>query len=362
MKGPDVIGPARPGLRCDRSVCRGHGRSRVRLCRQLLVRASSAQHLPVGIPLGQPVSATSWLRAVHLGGVARRIHPRTHIYRRAHFQDRLLHRAQRGPRVLSRRLSGPAGRASVADLPHTQDVAEDRARPTPLVRMFGHLPDNASRWFARILEFTTPGFHVVNYVGSCAGARVFRGSRLTARKQTGSRRRCIGASTANPRRHSSGACTSRSPGARSCPGTLFRYRHTLSSSGSARWCARAACCSSPIGPLGLTCTSPRPVWGRRGGGDDAPGSRWRVPPPRRAWHPRRPRPPRAPGVRLSEGERPRPPPHPAPDVTDLLYGDDSFDYVARLPGFRQLLLRRLGQLTCVVDVFSVCGAGHGRLR
>lgn len=50
----------------------------------------------------------------------------------------------------------------------------------PLVRMFGHLPDNASRWFARILEFTTPGFHVVNYVGSCAGARVFRGSRLTA--------------------------------------------------------------------------------------------------------------------------------------------------------------------------------------
>jgi hypothetical protein len=50
----------------------------------------------------------------------------------------------------------------------------------PLVRTFGHLPDAASRWFARALEATTPGFHVVNYLGSCAGARVFRGPRLVA--------------------------------------------------------------------------------------------------------------------------------------------------------------------------------------
>jgi DinB superfamily len=50
----------------------------------------------------------------------------------------------------------------------------------PLVRVFGHLPDAASRVFARVLNATTPGFHVVNYLGSCAGARVFHGSRLNA--------------------------------------------------------------------------------------------------------------------------------------------------------------------------------------
>jgi DinB superfamily len=50
----------------------------------------------------------------------------------------------------------------------------------PLVRAFGHLPDAASRWFARALQATTPGFHVFNYLGSCAGAHIFRGSRLAA--------------------------------------------------------------------------------------------------------------------------------------------------------------------------------------
>ena len=51
----------------------------------------------------------------------------------------------------------------------------------PLVRAFGHLPNGASRLFARLLNATTPGFHVVNYLGSCAGALVFRGSRLSAK-------------------------------------------------------------------------------------------------------------------------------------------------------------------------------------
>lgn len=50
----------------------------------------------------------------------------------------------------------------------------------PLVRAFGRLPEAASRLFARILNATTPGFHVVNYLGSCAGALVFRGRRLDA--------------------------------------------------------------------------------------------------------------------------------------------------------------------------------------
>ena len=50
----------------------------------------------------------------------------------------------------------------------------------PLAWAFRHLPDAASRLFARILNATTPGFHVVNYLGSCGGALVFRGARLDA--------------------------------------------------------------------------------------------------------------------------------------------------------------------------------------
>ena len=42
------------------------------------------------------------------------------------------------------------------------------------------LPDTASRLFARVLNATTPGFHVVNYLGSRAAARVFHGARLVA--------------------------------------------------------------------------------------------------------------------------------------------------------------------------------------
>jgi len=47
-----------------------------------------------------------------------------------------------------------------------------------LVRLFGRLPDTAGRWFARLLDAATRPFHVVNYLGSCAGALVFRGPRL----------------------------------------------------------------------------------------------------------------------------------------------------------------------------------------
>ena len=50
----------------------------------------------------------------------------------------------------------------------------------PLVRAFGHLPESASKVFARILNATTPAFHVVNYLGSCGGALVFHGPRLGA--------------------------------------------------------------------------------------------------------------------------------------------------------------------------------------
>lgn len=50
-----------------------------------------------------------------------------------------------------------------------------------LVRLFGRLPDGASRVFARVLNAGTRPFHVVNYLGACGGALVFRGARLTAR-------------------------------------------------------------------------------------------------------------------------------------------------------------------------------------
>jgi len=48
-----------------------------------------------------------------------------------------------------------------------------------LVRMFGRLPAGFSRRFAWLLNAGTRPFHVVNYLGSCGGALVFRGVRLT---------------------------------------------------------------------------------------------------------------------------------------------------------------------------------------
>ena len=48
-----------------------------------------------------------------------------------------------------------------------------------LVRTLGRLPDSVSRGFARVLNAVTGPFHVVNYLGGCAGALLFRGPRLT---------------------------------------------------------------------------------------------------------------------------------------------------------------------------------------
>ena len=48
-----------------------------------------------------------------------------------------------------------------------------------LVRMFGRLPDSYSSLFAKALNSATPPFHLVNYLGSCGGATVFRGPRLS---------------------------------------------------------------------------------------------------------------------------------------------------------------------------------------
>lgn len=52
-------------------------------------------------------------------------------------------------------------------------------RLLPLVRGFGRLPDRYSRRFSAVLNAGTRPFHVINYLGSCGGALVFHGPRLT---------------------------------------------------------------------------------------------------------------------------------------------------------------------------------------
>jgi hypothetical protein len=49
-----------------------------------------------------------------------------------------------------------------------------------LVRLFARTPDKVGDLFASALNSATRPFHVVNYLGSCGGAMVFRGRRLTA--------------------------------------------------------------------------------------------------------------------------------------------------------------------------------------
>lgn len=52
-------------------------------------------------------------------------------------------------------------------------------RLLPIVRGFGRLPSRYSRIFAAVLNAGTRPFHGVNYLGSCGGALVFHGPRLT---------------------------------------------------------------------------------------------------------------------------------------------------------------------------------------
>jgi hypothetical protein len=42
----------------------------------------------------------------------------------------------------------------------------------PLARLFGHLPRTASRAFGGLLDSARTSFHLINYLGSCAGARI----------------------------------------------------------------------------------------------------------------------------------------------------------------------------------------------
>jgi hypothetical protein len=50
-----------------------------------------------------------------------------------------------------------------------------------LAGMFARLPENASRVFAELLDEVTGPFHWINYLGSCAGARVFPRPRMAGK-------------------------------------------------------------------------------------------------------------------------------------------------------------------------------------
>jgi len=50
-----------------------------------------------------------------------------------------------------------------------------------LAGMFARLPASASRVFARLLDAVTGPFHWVNYLGSCAGAKVFPARRMAGK-------------------------------------------------------------------------------------------------------------------------------------------------------------------------------------
>ena len=47
-----------------------------------------------------------------------------------------------------------------------------------LARVFGLLPDGASKAFARLLNSARKPFHLINYLGSCAGARIIPPRRM----------------------------------------------------------------------------------------------------------------------------------------------------------------------------------------
>jgi hypothetical protein len=50
-----------------------------------------------------------------------------------------------------------------------------------LARIFGRMPGGASRVFAGLLDAARTPFDVINYRGSCLGARIIPGSRMGAK-------------------------------------------------------------------------------------------------------------------------------------------------------------------------------------
>ena len=87
-----------------------------------------------------------------------------------------------------------------------------------LIRVFGRLPDPASRAWARFLNTATTPFDIANYLGSRAGGTVL-GRRAQAACSTASSQPCTGASTPKPTPNWAAACTTPPAGTRSSPTT-----------------------------------------------------------------------------------------------------------------------------------------------
>jgi DinB superfamily len=54
------------------------------------------------------------------------------------------------------------------------------SRLLPLVRLLGRLPAPVSRSYAMLLDAAATPFHTINYIGSCAAARVYNRRRMAA--------------------------------------------------------------------------------------------------------------------------------------------------------------------------------------
>ena len=87
-----------------------------------------------------------------------------------------------------------------------------------LARIFGLLPGAASRAFARLLDSAQRPFHLINYLGSRAGARLIPPG-ACPRCSTTSPQPCSSTWTEKPQPRCAAACTTRLPGTRSSPAT-----------------------------------------------------------------------------------------------------------------------------------------------
>ena len=87
-----------------------------------------------------------------------------------------------------------------------------------LVHIFGLLPDAASKTFARLLDSVRTPFHLINYLGSCAGAWIVPPQRMPAMLD-----HVIAALQKHLQRETDSAlraaCTTPRPGTRSSPTT-----------------------------------------------------------------------------------------------------------------------------------------------
>ena len=88
-----------------------------------------------------------------------------------------------------------------------------------LARVFSLLPDGASTAFAKLLDSAHRPFDLINYLGSCAGARIIPPSRMTPDARPRHRSPPAGTCNTKPGPPCAAACTTPPPGTRSSPAT-----------------------------------------------------------------------------------------------------------------------------------------------